>query len=78
MADKPVRWMVAQDTFTTELKSGAAASVHRGDTFPDDHEVVLKDDGRGMLFKPLEDAPPEAPPARVSRAAAKSAGKGGT
>lgn len=55
-------WMVAQDTFSTDLKSGAVVAVTKGQHFPAGHEVVLKDGGRGVLFKPLETGEPEPPP----------------
>ena len=53
---------IAQDTFTAELKDGSSLLVVKGSPWPDRHEVVLKDGGRGLLFKPLDDGsgqPPE-------------------
>jgi len=75
MAQKQPQWMVAQDTFSTDLESGAVMSVTKGETYPAGHEVVLKDGGRGVLFKPLEAEPEEpavAPKTRVGRGVTKS------
>ena len=66
MAQKP-QWMVAQDTFSTDLESGAVVSVTRGETYPAGHEVVLKDGGRGVLFKPLEAGEPDEEPSAVPK-----------
>lgn len=56
--------MVAQDTFVAELPSGPLAVV-KGQVFPDGHEVVKLDAGRGLLFKPLDEVPEEAPKPRA-------------
>ena len=50
----------AQDTFTAS-PDGIPYTVQRGQVFPDNHPLVLLDDGRGLLFKPLDldDPPPD-------------------
>ena len=60
------QWMVAQDTFSTDLESGAVFQVTKGQHLPAGHEVVAKDEGRNFLFKPLDTGEPEAP-AKVSK-----------
>jgi hypothetical protein len=59
----------AQDTFTVELKDGSVLRVARGEVYPDNHEVVKLDDGRGLLFRPLDLGDDDAPakPAPKSR-----------
>jgi hypothetical protein len=48
----------AQDTFTAS-PDGIPYAVTRGQVFPDNHPLVKLDDGRGLLFKPLDlDQPP--------------------
>ena len=61
---------VAQDTFVAELSDGPLA-VQKGQVFPDGHEVVSLDAGRGLLFKPLDEIPdaPRTPRPRKPRAA---------
>jgi hypothetical protein len=70
---KQTRWMVAQDTFSTDLASGASWTVHKGETYPEGHELVKLDAGRGVLFQPLDEADEAAPPAKVRPGAAKGA-----
>jgi hypothetical protein len=67
-------WMVAQDTFSTDLKDGSSMSVTKGQHLRAGHEVVAKDGGRGVLFKPLDTGEePEAPPSKsTSKAEAKA------
>jgi len=43
----------AQDNFVAEI-DGAPLSVTKGEVFPDNHPVVKLDNGRGVLFKPLD------------------------
>ena len=63
----------AQDTFTAS-PDGIPYTVQRGQVFPDNHPLVLLDDGRGLLFKPLDlDDPPPADKAPKVAPAAKSA-----
>ena len=53
---------VALDSFVAEI-GGAPLSVTKGDVFADSHPVVKLDDGRGLLFRPLDidqDAPDRA------------------
>ncbi len=75
------RPMAAQDTFSVQLKDGSSLRVSKGEVFPDTHEVVQLDAGRGLLFKPLdfgeeEPAPAKSAPAKAeAKAAAKPAGK---
>ena len=73
----------AQDTFVAELKDGSSLRVVRGSTWPDRHEVVLLDEGRGHLFKDLDlgeldETPPagSAPPKAGPKAAPARSGKG--
>ena len=48
----------AQDTFVAEI-DGTPVYVQRGQVFADNHPVVKLDDGRGLLFRPLDiDAEP--------------------
>jgi hypothetical protein len=61
----------AQETFVAELDSGPLL-VQKGAVFSDSHEVVKLDDGRGMLFKPL-DVDNQPPPAKSGPAKAESA-----
>lgn len=56
---------IAQDTFSVELKDGSSLLVTKGSPFPDKHEVVQLDSGRGLLFKPLDDGS-SAPPAKAA------------
>ena len=59
----------AQDNFVAEI-NGAPLSVTKGDVFPDKHPVVKIDQGRGLLFRPLDiDAAPDVKPARAPKAA---------
>jgi len=65
----------AQDTFVAQLKDGSSLRVQRGSTWPDRHEVVLLDEGRGHLFKDLdlgeaEPAPAKSAPAKAEAKAA--------
>jgi hypothetical protein len=52
----------AQDTFTVTLKDGSSMRVSKGEVFADNSEVVKLDDGRGLLFKPLDFGEGEKPP----------------
>jgi hypothetical protein len=61
----------AQDTFVAELKDGSMLRVQKGSTWPDRHEVVALDAGRGHLFKDLDLGEDEAP--RPKSAPAKAA-----
>lgn len=66
---------IAQDTFSVELKDGSSLLVTKGSPFPDKHEVVQLDKGRGLLFKPLDDGSAEPKPAaKPSRGASKGDG----
>lgn len=65
-------WVVAQDTFSTDLKDGSSMSVVKGQHIRAGHEVVAKDGGRNFLFRPLDDGSPEPEP---EKAPAKSAAK---
>ena len=57
----------AQETFTAELSTGPLL-VQKGAVFADAHEVVKLDDGRGLLFKPLDvDEKPAAPKGRAAK-----------
>jgi hypothetical protein len=60
----------AQDTFVAQLKDGSSLRVQRGSTWPDKHEVVALDGGRGHLFKDLDMGESEPPPASKSEAKA--------
>lgn len=62
--------MVAQDTFVADI-GGVPTRVEKGSTWPDKHAVVKVDQGRGLLFLPLEEEPD--PPKRTRRAAAPAA-----
>jgi hypothetical protein len=67
----------AQDTFVAQLKDGSSLRVQRGSTWPDRHEVVQLDGGRGHLFKDLdlgeeEPAPKSAAKAGPAKAAPKA------
>ena len=57
----------AQDTFVAEI-DGSPVFVQRGQVYADNHPVVKLDDGRGLLFRPLDidKAPPEKAPKAVS------------
>ena len=58
----------AQDSFVAEI-DGSPLFVQRGQVFADNHPVVKLDDGRGMLFRPLDiDA---APPAKAPKVGAR-------
>lgn len=59
----------AQETFVAEL-DGAPLVVQKGAVFADKHPVVLLDQGRGHLFRPLDVDDKPAAPAK-GRAAAK-------
>jgi len=66
----------AQDTFVAQLKDGSSLRVQRGSTWPDRHEVVLLDGGRGHLFKDLdlgEGEEPEPAKSAPAKAEAKAA-----
>ena len=69
------QWMVAQDTFSADLASGAAITVVKGEHLLSTHEVVKLDAGRGILFKPadLGEEEPPAAKAPARRAAGKAA-----
>jgi hypothetical protein len=56
--------MQAQDTFTVQLKDGSSLRISKGEVFAASHEVVKLDDGRGLLFKPLDFGEEDAPPAK--------------
>jgi hypothetical protein len=43
----------AQETFVAEV-DGAQMLVTKGQVFSSSHAVVKLDDGRGLLFKPLD------------------------
>jgi hypothetical protein len=66
----------AQETFTAS-PDGIPVMVTRGQVFPDNHPLVKLDDGRGLLFKPLDldqeppagKAPKVAPGTRPAKAA---------
>ena len=60
---------VALDSFVAEI-GGAPLAVTKGDVFADSHPVVKLDDGRGVLFKPLD--VDERPAARAGKAQAKT------
>jgi hypothetical protein len=45
---------VAQDTFVAEV-DGHDVQVFKGSQWPDSHPVVAKDEGRGVLFRSLDD-----------------------
>ena len=69
MAEK-AQWMIAQDSFATDLDSGASFTVTKGQHLLSTHEAVLKDAGRGILFRPAETADvPEEKPAKAAKAA---------
>ena len=61
----------AQETFVAELPDGPLR-VTRGEVLADNHPAVKLDDGRGLLFRPLDvdEKPAERP---KGRAAAKGA-----
>jgi hypothetical protein len=62
--------MQAQDTFVAELKAGPLY-VQKGQVFPDGHEVVKLDAGRGLLFHPLDLGDDEKPPPKSAAKAEK-------
>ena len=64
-------WMVAQDNFVAELKSGPV-TVHKGQVFAAGHELVKLDAGRGILFVAMDEGP-EAPAAKASPRVSRSA-----
>ena len=53
------KWYKALDTFNADLKDGGQLTVEKGSPWPEGHEVVKLDKGRGVLFSPLEDDAPE-------------------
>jgi hypothetical protein len=62
----------AQDSFVAVLGDGTERFVSKGEVFPDSHELV-KRDGKGLLFRPMdlgEENPPVKP--RAPRAAGKT------
>jgi hypothetical protein len=59
----------AQDTFVAQLKDGSSLRVQRGSTWPDKHEVVQLDGGRGHLFKDLDLGEDEKPAPKSAKAA---------
>jgi hypothetical protein len=63
------RWMKAMDTFVAQLKDGSQVFVSKGDTLPDSHELVKRDQaGGGLLFRALdtgEEPPPKSQPAKA-------------
>jgi hypothetical protein len=63
---------IAQDTFTASLKDGSNLLVTKGSAWPDGHEVVKIDAGRGFLFKPVAESFGEEP---VKQAKAPSKGR---
>ena len=66
----------AMDTFIAILDDGSDRVVHRGEVFPDGHELVKRDAaGSGMLFRPLDLGDDDPKPAKKTAApAAKAAG----
>ena len=62
------RWMKAQDTFVAQLADGSQRFVTKGETLPASHELVKRDAGSGVLFRPLDaDEEEEAPePAKAA------------
>jgi hypothetical protein len=67
------KWVTAQDTFVAQLEDGSSLRVQRGSTWPARHEVVLKDGGRGHLFKELDTGEDEpAAPAKSAPAKAEA------
>ena len=75
MAQQQPQWMVAQDTFSGDLPDGSGFTVLKGQHLLSTHEVVKLDQGRGVLFKPLELAPGEEPVIKPAPSAAKGARK---
>lgn len=63
----------AQDTFVVQMKDGSSLRVTRGSTWPDRHEVVQLDGGRGHLFKDLDLGEGEGPPPKSAKAEPKAA-----
>lgn len=61
----------AKDTFAVTLKDGSSLLVTKGAAFHESHEVVRLDDGRGVLFAPMEETPEPAP---AKKAAASKGG----
>jgi len=68
-------WMVAQDTFSCDLDDGSSMSVVKGQHLRASHEVVAKDAGRGVLFRPLDQGEPEEEKPAPAKSAAKAEGK---
>lgn len=66
------QFMQAQDTFTVELADGSSLRVSKGEVFAGSHEVVKLDDGRGLLFKPLDSGEDEKPPPKSAAKTAKA------
>jgi hypothetical protein len=66
---------VALDSFVAEIE-GAPLAVTKGDVFADSHPVVKLDDGRGVLFKPLD--VDDGRPARAAKAPAAKTAKDGS
>lgn len=50
----------AQDNFVAEI-DGAAFTVRKGEVLAASHPLVKLDQGRGVLFKPLDDGDDETP-----------------
>lgn len=67
----------AKDTFSATLRDGSSKLVTRGEAFHESHELVKLDEGRGVLFAPMESVPepepaPRKPAARASARAKES------
>lgn len=59
----------ALETFSCEV-NGAPVLVTKGEVFADSHAVVKVDQGRGILFRPLDvDEPSREKPVRPGKAA---------
>lgn len=60
----------ALDNFSAEMADGSSLNVAKGAVFHEGHELVKRDNGRGVLFQPL-DSGGEAPVRSPRKAAAK-------
>jgi hypothetical protein len=62
-----MRWFKADDTFVATRDDGTEEFVAKGDTKPENDELVIRDqDGSGTLFRPLD--PGEAQDAKTVKA----------